>query len=106
MPLLAVGPSASVAYFQCPECTVQHSSSFLGRADTPAWPWLFAGGRCRWLVAFHHSVWEGLVVAKPASRRVVGIGRTLLRVLVLLGAIIGWSAAGSQEQDGLVHSSN
>ncbi len=41
-----------------------------------------------------------------ASRRVVGIGWTLLRALLLLGATIGWSAAGSQGQDGFVHSSN
>jgi hypothetical protein len=65
VPPLAVGPSASLAYFQRPEGSVQHSSSFLGRVDTPAWPWSFAGGRCHWPVAFCHTVQEGLVVAKP-----------------------------------------
>ncbi len=39
-----------------------------------------------------------------ASRWVVGIGQTLLRALLLLGVMIGWSATGSQGQDGLVHS--
>ncbi len=64
MPPLAVGPSASSACFRRPESTVQHSSSFLGWADTPAWPWFFAGGRCCWLLAFCHTVQEGLFVAK------------------------------------------
>ncbi len=65
VPLLAVGPSASSAYFWRPEGIVRHSSSFLGRVDTPPWPWSFAGGRCHWPVAFRHTVQEGLVVAKP-----------------------------------------
>jgi hypothetical protein len=56
---LAVGSSASLAHFWS---TVRYSSSFLGQADTPAWQWLFAGGS--WPVAFHHTVWDGLVTAK------------------------------------------
>jgi hypothetical protein len=62
----AVGcwPICIIDIFLAPEGTVQHSSSFLGRADTPAWPWSFAGGRCCWPVAFCHTVREGLVLAK------------------------------------------
>ncbi len=41
-----------------------------------------------------------------ASRWVVGNGWTLLQVLLLLVVMIGWSAATSQGQDGLVHSGN
>jgi hypothetical protein len=46
------------------------------------------------------------MVSSRASRWVVGDGRTLLRALLLLGVTFGQSVAGSQGQDGLMHSSN
>jgi hypothetical protein len=49
---------------------------------------------------------RGWLLSSRASRRVVGIGQTLLRALLLLRVTIGWSVAKSQVQDGLVHSSN
>jgi hypothetical protein len=47
---------------------------------------------------------RGWLLPGCASRWVVGNERTLLRVLLLLGATIGWSVAASRGQDGLVHS--
>ena len=49
---------------------------------------------------------RGWLLPNCASRWVIGNGQTLLRALLLLGVMIGWSAAASQGQDGLVHSGN
>ncbi len=65
VPPLAVGPSASLVHFLHFAVTVRHSSSFLGRADILAWPWLSAGGRCCCPVATRYTAQEGLVAARP-----------------------------------------
>jgi hypothetical protein len=58
---------------------------------------LLVVGACLW----HYAILcgRGWLLPSRASRRVVGIGQTLLRVLLLLGAMIGWSVARSQGQD-------
>ncbi len=70
-------------------------------------------GHCRLLAVDAAGRWHsatlpgrGWLVPSSASRWVVGDGRTLLRALLLLGVTFGWSVAGSQGQDGLVHSGN
>jgi hypothetical protein len=65
---------------------------------------LAVGAAGQWHSIILHR--RGWLLPSRASRWVVGDGRTLLRALLLLGAMIGWSTAGSQGQDGLVHSSN
>jgi hypothetical protein len=57
-------------------------------------------------VAFCHTVRVGSVVAKPYLQEGSRHWWMLLRGLLLLGATIGWSAARSQGQDGLMHSGN
>ncbi len=65
---------------------------------------LAVGAIGRWHSTILHG--RGWLLPSCASRWVVGNEQTLLRALLLLGAMIGWSASASQEQDGLVHSGN
>ena len=48
------------------------------------------------VVLWHFAIQcgRGKLLLSHASRRVVGIGQTLLRVLLMLRVTIGWSAAG------------
>jgi hypothetical protein len=65
---------------------------------------LVVGAADWWRSTILHG--RGWLLPSHASRWVVGNWRALLRALLLLGATIGWSVAGSRGQDGLMHSGN
>ncbi len=69
-----------------------------------AWPWLSAGGRCHWLVAFHHTAREGLVAARlclqVGSRQWVDVAAG-----TAAAGAEDWAECGRKPSD-LVHPSN